>query len=126
MPPTDRGEERDVKNHPGLFDKPPHGSKELARTEDPGTSKKAAEEMVASGSLGRRTVEALNHLKHTPGSTATELETRAGVSDGRYRKRLNDLRKRGHAKTVGTRKCRVTGRAAQVWYPTAASLESSG
>ena len=65
---------------------------------------------------------ALSTLKRFPGSTAAELDrdfvAMSGVAgDGQIRKRLNDLRKSGFARVDGTRKCRVTGRIVQVWWP---------
>ena len=85
----------------------------LARTEHPDTSHDAAEEVA--GTLGSRCMQALQVLTRHPGSTARELDYFVGSNDGAVRKRLNDLRIRRLAKTIGKRKCRVTGRAALVW-----------
>ena len=91
--------------------------RELRRREHPGTSHEAAEHMVHTGKLGKMMAEALRLLRAYPGRTAAEIEHAAGVSDGRVRKRLNDLKKKGLASVSGARKCAVTKRNAQVWFP---------
>ena len=91
----------------------------LSRREDPGTSKQAAWALWASGKLGKMVTRAASIVKWHPGSTASELDDYAGVTDGAIRKRLNDAKKLGLIKQEGTRKCRVTGRNAILWWPTA-------
>lgn len=90
----------------------------LARKTDPSTSHEAARDLVSSGTLSRRINLALSVLVAHPGSTARELDRHANVTDGAVRKRLNDLRKHRLAETRGSRLCEVTGKTAQLWYPT--------
>lgn len=100
----------------GLFDQEPDAlDRLLARRKDPETSKQAARHV--SKTLGARMEAALALLKSMPGKTACEIEHAALVSDGRYRKRLNDLRLRGLARKGRTRKCTITGRNAATWWP---------
>lgn len=111
-----------------LFD-PPDAiqPRELARRDGPETSKEAARTFVRSGQIGKHMARALAVLKKYPGSTAAELDLHADrdpefetqARDGAVRKRLTDLRKAELAYISGeTRKCAVTGRMAQVWWPT--------
>lgn len=92
--------------------------KELHRPSDSPTSVAAAKEMVRSGAAGHMCHVALKHLLARPGSTAAELEEYSGLTDGKIRKRLNDLRKQGLAVTGMPRRCAVTGKTAQTWKPT--------
>ena len=87
----------------------------LARTSHPDTSHEAAKEVA--GKLGGTSRFAFLWLRRYPGNTASELEYKATISDGRIRKRLNDLRLKGRAYKGEKRKCRVTGRMAYTWYP---------
>ena len=101
-----------------LFPEPPHESRALARAADPLTSHQAADHMAKSGRLGQMMARTLHLLREYPGRTAAELERIACVADGRYRKRLNDLRLAGRARKGDSRKCRVTGRKAATWTAT--------
>ena len=92
--------------------------KQLARREHPATSKRAARDLVDSGRIGEAMKTALAFLWRHPGSTAAELDAYAETGDGAVRKRLNDLRREGLAEPRETRACRITGKCAQVWYPT--------
>ena len=89
--------------------------KSLSRRSDPATSKAAAR--AVAGKLGQRMAETLATLQLFPGSTASELDATEFPNDGRHRKRLNDLRKRGLARKGEARTCRVTGRKAMTWHP---------
>jgi len=93
--------------------------KSLSRRGDPPTSKEAAYALYESGALGERKAFALGILIENPGSTAAELDLKAGTPAGGVRKRLNDLKKDHYAYVAGVRRCRVTGRRAQIWWPTA-------
>lgn len=95
-----------------FFGPSPH---QLARTEHPETSKRAARELMPK--VGSAMAKALRLLQENPGSTASELDAVAGTPAGSIRKRLNDLRERGLSFTKGSRRCHITGRQAQLWYP---------
>ena len=90
--------------------------RKLARRGDPSTSKEAARAVAAS--MPESMVYALSWLTSFPGSTAAELDEMSTLRGGAIRKRLNDLRRVGLAKTDGIRKCKITGRRAQTWQPT--------
>ena len=108
-------------HEPSLFDD--HGRddeghphpRELSRREDPATSHLATHQIAAEGTLGRMMKQALEALRDSPGSTASELDPR-GVGSI-IAKRLNDLRKAQLATIGDPRRCRVTGRMAQTWWP---------
>lgn len=93
-------------------------ARDLSRREDPSTSKQAARGLIDDGKLGNAMKIALHFVRRYPGSTASELDSLHGTEWGAVRKRLNDLRKVGLAYTKGTRRCNVTRRSAQIWYPT--------
>ena len=98
-----------------LFDSPePHT---LARADDPDTSYQAASEMALSGALARMARIAWDLLVEYPGATASELEEVSNFGDGKIRKRLNDLRKEGWAYNQDPRRCLITGKMAQTWWP---------
>lgn len=68
------------------------------------------------GSLGDDQFEAYTAVfYHGPG-TAKEIRkhVQSCYRDG-FHKRLSELRRKGHIKETGVRKCKVTGRAAIVW-----------
>lgn len=118
---------------PDLFDGPGYGpygdytpAKELSRSEDPDTSKQAAEEIVLDGTQARMMVLALDTLRANPRLTSKELEAKAGGSDGSIRKRLNDLRKMGYATNGPERVCTISGRMAQTWLPVGSTVITAG
>lgn len=90
---------------------------QLARSSHPDTSHKAAAEIVDSGKLQHAMKTAEQWLRQMPHSTASELEEASGLTDGKIRKRLNDLKKVGLAEKGEKRRCRVTGRMAYTWIP---------
>ena len=85
------------------------------RATHPETSLEAAAHMGNHASHAEQ--EAYEALTRWPSHTAQEIEKKEGVSDGRIRKRLADLRRKGRAQTGQKRKCRVTGRSAYEWMP---------
>jgi hypothetical protein len=113
-------------DHPTLFgddrERPEDIARRLARGEHPSTSKMAAKEMASRDRLGEmcgRALHALESFVRVTGRspTACELEANRLISDGRIRKRLNDLRLKNLAHKTGKRKCRETGRMAYTWAP---------
>lgn len=98
---------------------PDHGSypgKELHRRSDPETSKLAAVDLASSGQRERMAEIALGLVEANPGRTAAELEALSGLTDGKVRKRLNDLWHKGRIEKGEARKCSVTGKSAQTWW----------
>jgi len=88
---------------------------QLYRNSDPETSRKAAYDLVASGTFGRMERLALRYVESNPGRTARELETIAGVEAGQIRKRLAKLKRQGKLKNGDARTCVISGRKAQTW-----------
>src|SRR5262245_51834500 len=88
----------------------------LARRNDPLPSHEAAADLVGSGAYRRQCDWVFSFLRREPYVTALELGEIMGDRDT-ARKRLNDLRKAGRARVIegGERKCRVSGKRAQVW-----------
>ena len=86
----------------------------LARAGGPETSREAAEELEASGALGRMEQLALNLISMNPGLTAYELEKNHGYERGQLSKRVSTLVRRGLVFHGKKRKCTKSNRSA---YP---------
>lgn len=93
-----------------------------ARRTDPATSKQAAREIVADGTMGDGIAIAADAVMRWPGHTSSELQE---LSDGRnggrrisMHKRLPDAAKRMMVERRDARTCRVTGKQAVTWWPT--------
>lgn len=100
----------------------------LARITDPTTSHEAASEQIASGRRDTHAGKILAALRaHPTGLTFTEAAKIAGIENPvEAGRRLADLRDAEFAHTKkknGKRRCNVTGRKAQVWYPGAEEVE---
>lgn len=107
----------------GLFDEldpsPRLGDvKRLARAGDPATSHAASRTIVESGELAIMEAATLGAVRLWPGLCSNELEKEMGVQDGRYRKRLISLERRGLVKRGLARTSRVSGKSGETWYPT--------
>ncbi len=87
----------------------------MYRSSDPETSKEGAKSVAVESQKGK----ALRLLKKHPGHTAAEYDRYNGTPQGTIRKRLNDLAIDGLAFCRGTKKCSVSDRKAQIWYPEA-------
>lgn len=105
-----------------LFDNPPPTpAKVLSRTSHPETSKAAAKEIVESGVLETMESVALAAVMDMQGATARELdEAHSHGATNSVGKRLDGLAKKGAIRRGDDRKCKVTGRMAQTWWPTEA------
>jgi len=88
----------------------------LARAKDPVTSKQAAKDVAKM--LPDMAQQALVAITAHPGRTARELDFISGTTDGQIRKRLNDLRRMGKAYIGDKRRCTVSKKLAQTWWPT--------
>lgn len=106
-----RGLMRAEPDYGPLFDVP---VRHRARSTDPGTSHRAAEEIRSS--LGELIHTAANLVSRYPGSTATELAQHGGYPDPRViNRRLSEAEKVGLIRRGEARICRVTGRRALTW-----------
>lgn len=95
-----------------LFDNPPNIK--LSRKADPVTSQVAAEETrVKLNELQRAFLQALHRLGR---GTAMEVAASCeGHSTESIRKRAHELRNKGLIRVCDQRRCRVTGKQAQVY-----------
>jgi hypothetical protein len=66
---------------------------------------------------GNRTFIAYSLVTDHPGSTARELDSKQRNSEGTIRKRLSELEKRSRIKRGTPKRCGVTGRMSQTWWP---------
>ncbi len=87
------------------------------RCTDPGTSRGAADDIVADGMLGDMMAIALRLVQQNPGCTSNELDEISGKGEGRIRKRLNDLLRRGLVRHGEPRVSRVSGKHNVTWWP---------
>ena len=104
--PLDRASEL-----PGTYPDP----KALARRHDPVTSRLGAESIEAD--LPRLHRETLAAVRANPGLTQLELDTNYRHSTRVFGRRLNEVAKRGLIRRGEKRKCRVSGRLAETWWP---------
>jgi predicted HTH transcriptional regulator len=91
-------------------------SNPIARKNDPGTSKRAAQRHTRSGERATQALRVLQVLKEHPGLTSRELAKVSGIAHEVMHKRLPDLRRNGLARKEGTKKCTVTEHTAARWY----------
>lgn len=89
----------------------------LSRKNDPVTSKMSAIDIVESGALSDMMQRAMTLVDNNPGRTAKELERIGGYTDGQIRKRLSDLRRNDVAHTGEKRRCQITKKVVQTWWP---------
>ena len=99
---------------------PPPGelsAKKLARRTDPETSKEAAERIKPH--LGELHRWAQSCVQEAPGLTQRELGAKFCATDPRrIGRRLNECELLGLVKRGVARKCSISGRMADTWYPT--------
>jgi len=86
------------------------------RTTDPETSRIAEAQITQDGTRSRACTVALELVRKTPGLTANEYEASIGVSDGRIRKRLNDLLRDGKVRKGPARVSSVSGKLNETWW----------
>jgi hypothetical protein len=73
-------------------------------------------DVANDGTQTRMMLVALQALHEHPGLTANELEAVTGLVDGKLRKRLNDLRKKGLAHKGVSRMSQVSGKLNATWF----------
>lgn len=82
------------------------------------TSRKAYEELIASGQLkGKQAIALHSVIEHGP-ATSGEIIVRhvpGGLNTNLWRARFTELAARGLIVEAGTRKCEITGKSAIVW-----------
>lgn len=87
-----------------------------ARARDPLTSSLAERQITQDGARAAACAHALAMVTQTQGLTANEYEVAAGVADGHFRKRLNDLAQQGLVVAKAPRVSAVTGKLNQTWW----------
>lgn len=103
---------------PTLFDDPPAlpDARPLARRTDPVTSHEAAREIA--GSVAALETWAAECVASAPGLTQRELGARFCPDDlRRIGRRLSECARKGLIKRGPVRKCSITGRSAETWWP---------
>jgi hypothetical protein len=96
----------------------------IARNSDPLQSKLAAAEHTESGSRERQMALILAAVRRSPGLTYRELHARMGGAieePVQVEKRCSDLVEAGKIKRGERRRCTVSRRPAQTWWPNAAA-----
>ena len=88
-------------------------ARQLARTDDPQTSRAAALHMVTSGQLSKDQSLALSYIRANSGCIAAEVE--AGTKPGIW-KRINELERAGLVVLKGERINPATGRMQRKIY----------
>lgn len=91
-----------------------------ARTEDPNSSKAAAEEITETGRADREAAQVLAALRTHPGTTSRELAELSGLDYHTVARRLPELRDTAFQVENGSnRPCRFGSKVRQVmtWYP---------
>lgn len=88
----------------------------ISRQGDPDTSRRAEREITQDGTRSKACQAALTLVKMFPGMTSNELENQIGVSDGRVRKRLRELERRGLIRRGEARVSEVTGKVNVTWW----------
>jgi len=80
---------------PGLFDRPPR-----ARTRDPLSSHRSADELERSGRGAQQSALVLDLVRRTQGLTSAELSARHGVDRHMVARRLSELERRGLVRRI--------------------------
>lgn len=86
----------------------------LARISDPETSRQAAREIERDGSRKRQENAILRLVQWHPGCTASEYELMSGI---KAHKRMAGLVRRGLIVSGEAKRCPLTGKRAQTWWP---------
>lgn len=88
---------------------------QLARRDDPQTSKAAACKVIASGKVSAMHTRVLNALVEHGPSTSAELAAKSGLDRYDVARRLPELERKSMVTRGNARACKVTGNAAAVW-----------
>lgn len=89
----------------------------VARNTDPETSHAAGEAVTASGQRHAQRAQVLAGLREAPGVTSFELAEITGLDRYVVARRLPDCRTAGEAQVGIKRRCTISGKTAQTWWP---------
>ena len=97
----------------------PHRAVETpaARGSDPVTSHLAAESHTASGKRAEQQRMTAAAVREYPGCTMAELSQHTGIDRYVLGRRISECETAGLVKRALKRRCMVTGRAAEPWWP---------
>jgi hypothetical protein len=102
-----------------LFAQPPMRRIETpaARNTDPSTSHEAAAEITASGLRAFQQAQTVSAIRAYPGHTMQELAALTGLERYMLGRRVSECETAGLVVRGIKRKCAVTGRSAEPWWP---------
>lgn len=90
----------------------------LARITDPETSHEAAADQIESERRDNHAERVLEVVRKMPGCSYRELADAAEFPEAvEVIRRLDDLRKAGLVHAGDKRRCSISGRPSQVWFP---------
>jgi hypothetical protein len=84
-------------------------------TNDPETSREAAQQLVASPAYEKQLERVLGAVKHNPCCTGRELSGCSYIDYECVHKRLPELKQRGLVTSGNPRQCGISGRKALTW-----------
>lgn len=88
-----------------------------ARATDPSSSHDAADEITASGLRAQQQAQTLAAIRAFPGRTMQELAEATGYDRYMLGRRVSECETAGAVCRGQKRKCTVTGRSAEPWWP---------
>lgn len=88
-----------------------------ARATDPETSHIAADVHTASGKRAEQQARTVAAVRAFPGCTMQELAEKTGIDRYVLGRRISECETAGLVKRALKHACRVTGRAAEPWWP---------
>lgn len=96
-----------------------------ARSSDPISSHRAANELTASGRRGQQIAQAIAAVRAFPGKTSQELADKTGICRFVLARRLPEAVTAGAIMKGIQRPCSVTGKLALTWYVVDPELRSA-
>ncbi len=88
-----------------------------ARATDPSSSHDAAEHVTATGLRAQQQALTIAAIRAFPGLTMQELSERTGICRFQLGRRVSECETAGAVRRMPKRKCSVTGRLAEPWWP---------
>ena len=89
----------------------------IARNTDPESSHLAAREITASGKREDQQHQTIAAVQRYPGLTMQELAARTNLCRFMLGRRISECETAGKVRRGQKRKCTVTGRQAEPWWP---------
>jgi hypothetical protein len=110
-----------------LFAQPPMRRIETpaARNTDPSTSHEAAAEVTASGLRAFQQAQTVSAIRAYPGRTMQELAELTGLDRYMLGRRVSECETAGLVVRGVKRRCSITGRSAEPWWPAGEGMLSA-